>query len=88
MQGQSQAGLGNGQLRGPDGTGSLAAMKPEIDPQLLENPVFQRVLADSLAIQDRFSAEPIYARTGKGFLKSEGVKPLQEIKDSKKSREG
>jgi len=55
-------------------------MTPEIDPKLLEDPVFQRVLADSLAIQDRFSAEPVYARTGKGFLKSEGVQPLQEIK--------
>ncbi len=55
-------------------------MTPKIDPKLLENPVFQRVMADSLAIQDRFSAEPVYARTGKGFLKSEGVKPLQEIK--------
>ena len=55
-------------------------MKPEIDPKLLEDPVFQRVLADSLAIQNRFSAEPVYARTGKGFLSSEGVQPLQEIK--------
>lgn len=55
-------------------------MTPEIDPKLLEDPVFQRVLADSLSIQDRFSAEPVYARTGKGFLKSEGVQPLQEIK--------
>ncbi len=62
-------------------------MKPDIDPKLLENPVFQRVLADSLAIQDRFSAEPVYARTGKGSLKSEGVKPLQELKEAKKSRE-
>lgn len=55
-------------------------MKPEIDPKLLENPVFQRVLADSLAIQDRFSAEPVFARTGKGLLKSEGVQPLHELK--------
>ncbi len=39
--------------------------KPEIDPNLLNDPVFQRVLADSLAIQDRFSAEPVYRKTGK-----------------------
>ena len=58
----------------------MLRMAPEIDPKLMENPVFQRVLADSLAIQDRFSAEPVYARTGKGFLKSEGVRPLQEVK--------
>jgi hypothetical protein len=62
-------------------------MQPEIDPKLLENPVFQRVLADSLSIQDRFSAEPVFARTGKGFLKSEGVGSLQEIKGKEKLAE-
>jgi hypothetical protein len=60
-------------------------MKPEtkaaIDPKLLEDPVFQRVMADALAIQDRFAAEPVYARTGKGYLKSEGVAELQRIKE-------
>ena len=61
-------------------------MKPEIDAKLLDDPVFKRVLADSLDIQDRFSAEPVYARTGRGSLKSEGVKPLQDIKDAKQSR--
>jgi hypothetical protein len=65
---------------------TLAAMKPEIDPKLLNDPVFQRVLADSLAIQDRFSAEPVYAKTGKGSLKSEGVKPLQEIKEARRPK--
>lgn len=63
-------------------------MKPEtkaaIDPKLLEDPVFQRVMADALAIQDRFAAEPVYARTGKGYLKSEGVEELQRIKAEKK----
>jgi hypothetical protein len=68
--------------------GILSAMKPEIDPKLLNDPVFKRVLEDSLAIQDRFSAEPVYARTGKGSLKSEGVKPLQKIKSARKSRAG
>ena len=38
-----------------------------------QDPVFQRVLADALSIQDRFSAEPIYGRTGKGSLRSAGV---------------
>ncbi len=47
--------------------------KPEIDPTLLNDPVFQRVLADSPAIQDRLLAEPVYRKTGKGSLKSEGV---------------
>ena len=63
-------------------------MKPEIDPKLLNDPVFQRVLEDSLAMQDRFSAEPVYAKTGKGSLKSEGVKALQQIKAARKSKAG
>ncbi len=63
-------------------------MKPEIDPKLLDDPVFQRVMEDALAIQDRFSAEPVYAKTGKGFLKSEGVSELQRIKaEGRKKRE-
>jgi hypothetical protein len=55
-------------------------MKPVINPEMLENPVFQRVLREGLAIQDQFSAEPVYAKTGKGYLKSCGVGELQEIK--------
>ena len=56
----------------------------QVDPKLLENPVFQRVLSDALAIQDRFAAEPVYAKTGKGYLKSAGVEELQQIKKSRK----
>ena len=55
-----------------------------IDPKLLSDPVFQRVLADALAIQDRFAAEPVYAKTGKGSLKSAGVEELQQIKAARK----
>ncbi|MEO5914946.1 MAG: hypothetical protein ABIS50_11980 [Luteolibacter sp.] len=58
-----------------------------IDPKLLENPVFRRVMEDALAIQDRFAAEPVYAKTGKGFLKSEGVAELQRIKSLEKKKE-
>lgn len=61
--------------------GSLSAMNPAIDPKLLNDPVFQRVMADALSIQDRFAAEPVYAKTGKGFLKSAGVEELKQIKD-------
>lgn len=67
-------------MRGASAAGIFRGMKPEIDPKLLEDPVFRRVLADSLAIQDRFSAEPVFGPTGKGFLKSEGVQPLQDLK--------
>ena len=45
-----------------------------------ENASFQRVLADALSIQDRFQAEPVYSRMGKGFLKSAGVGELVELK--------
>lgn len=44
------------------------------------NPLFLEVMAEALAIQDRFSAEPVYAKTGKGYLKSVGVSELIEIK--------
>ena len=37
-------------------------------------------MAEALAIQDRFYAEPVYAKTGKGYLKSVGVSEIQELK--------
>lgn len=55
-------------------------MKPDIDPKLLENPVFRELMAEGLAMQDRFAAEPVFAKTGKGYLKSEGVAELQRLK--------
>ena len=60
----------------------------EIDPKLLEDPVFQRVLADGLEMQDRFSAEPVYARTGKGYLKSAGVEEIKAAKEAERVKEG
>lgn len=63
-------------------------MKPAIGPKLRNNPVFQRVLADALAIQDRFSAEPVYAKTGRGSLKSAGVEELRQLKGSKRTKSG
>lgn len=39
-------------------------------------------MRDALRIQDRFVAEPLFARTGRGHLKSEGVSTLQKIKSS------
>ena len=48
-------------------------------------------MAEALAIQYRFAAAPIYAKTGKGYLKSVGVSELQELKkprnqDTKKTQ--
>jgi hypothetical protein len=40
----------------------------------------KRIMKDAIRIQDRFVAEPVLARTGKGHLKSEGVATLQRIK--------
>jgi len=59
-------------------------MDRTIDPKLASNPVFLRVMKDVLSIQDRFSAEPVYAGTGKGFLKSSGVKEIAAAKVSRK----
>ena len=54
--------------------------KVSIDPKLLNDPLFQELLAEGLAMQDRFAAEPVYAKTGKGYLKREGVAKLRRIK--------
>ena len=54
---------------------------PGVDPKLLRDPLFQQLMAEGLAIQDRFSAEPIYARTGKGYLKPTGVEEIREAKE-------
>lgn len=59
-------------------------MAADIDPKLLEDPLFQRVMKDALEMQDRFSAEPVYAKNGKGYLESEGVAPLQRVKEAAK----
>jgi hypothetical protein len=59
-----------------------------IDPKLLNDPLFQELMAEGLAMQDRFVAEPVYAKTGKGYLKSAGVEELQKIKKAAKQKEG
>jgi hypothetical protein len=61
-------------------------MKSAVDPEILNNPIFQRVLREGLAIQDQFSAEPVYARTGKGYLKPTGVAGLEKIKEAKRAK--
>ena len=43
---------------------------------------FRAAMRDALRIQDRFVPEPLFARTGRGFLKSEGVATLQKIKSN------
>jgi hypothetical protein len=50
------------------------------------NPLAQAILREGLAIQDRFSAAPIYAKTGKGYLKSAGVEEIARIKEEAKTK--
>lgn len=44
--------------------------KAGLDPARFNDLLFMSVLEDALLIQDRFSVEPVYASTGKGYLKS------------------
>ena len=37
-------------------------------------------MREALRIQDRFVPEPLFAKTGRGYLKGEGVSTLNEIK--------
>jgi hypothetical protein len=43
---------------------------------------FRAAMRDALRIQDRFDPEPRFAKTGHGYLKSEGVATLQKIKSN------
>jgi hypothetical protein len=40
----------------------------------------QAAMREALRIQDRFVAEPLFAKTGHGYLKSEGVSTVGKIK--------
>jgi hypothetical protein len=47
----------------------------------------KEAVKQGLRMQPRFLAEPVLARTGKGYMKSEGVRTLQRIKTGlKKSK--
>ncbi|PWU18722.1 MAG: hypothetical protein C5B50_08480 [Verrucomicrobia bacterium] len=45
-----------------------------------ENKFLKEAIKQGLRMQHRFSAKPVLARTGRGYLKSEGVTTLQRIK--------
>lgn len=59
-----------------------------IDPKLLNSSLFQELMAEGLAMQDRFAAEPVYAKTGNGYLKSAGVDELKKIKETSQQKAG
>jgi hypothetical protein len=60
--------------------------KPRPSIPFENDPLFLEVMEEALAIQDRFSAEPVYAKTGKGYLKSVGVSEIQEAKEGAERR--
>lgn len=43
-------------------------------------------MREALRIQDRFVPEPLFAKTSRGYLKSEGVATLQKIKANLRRR--
>ena len=47
---------------------------------MAENKFLKEAIKQGLRMQHRFLAEPVLARTGKGYMKSEGVATLQRIK--------
>ena len=44
------------------------------------NVTLAQLVAEGLRIQHRFAPEPVYARTGRGFLRSSGVTEIAEAK--------
>jgi hypothetical protein len=88
---QIEASWGRGWL-GIDGTvepseptASVFSMPDGSAVNFEDDPIFQELMAEGLAMQHRFAAEPIFAKTGKGFLISEGVAELERLKASLKS---
>ena len=61
-------------------------MDKALQAKYANHPLAQAILKDALEIQDRFAAEPVYAKTGKGFLRSTGVEEINHARaaDSKK----
>ena len=53
-----------------------ATMNPTIQEKE-EQAFFDEALAEALRITDRFVAEPVFARTGRGVLMSRGVEGLK-----------
>ena len=52
----------------------------ELKAKYANHPLAQAILKEGRAIQDRFAAEPVYAKTGKGYLKSAGVAEIKKAR--------
>ncbi len=66
-------------------TASVFIMSDGPVVNLEDDPIFQELMAEGLAMQHRFAAEPIFAKTGRGFLISQGVAELERLKASSES---
>ena len=62
-------------------SGYPSLMEESLKKRFENNPLAQAILKEGLAIQDRFSAEPVYAKTGKGSLRSVGVTETEAAED-------
>ena len=60
--------------------------EPKSGSSFENSPLAQAILREGLLIQDRFAAAPVYAKTGKGFLKSVGGEEIARIKDDAKAK--
>ena len=54
----------------------------------VQSKFLKEAIKQGLRMQHQFLAEPVLARTGKGYLKSEGVETLQRIKAGMKKSAG
>ena len=75
----------DGTVEPSERTASIFSMPDGSVVNFEDDPIFQELMAEGLAMQHRFAAEPIFAKTGKGFLISEGVADLERLKTSLES---
>jgi hypothetical protein len=61
--------------------------KAALQKRLAENPALREALEIAIADQWKYKAEPVFAKTGKGFLRSTGVSEQQAVKDATRSSE-
>ena len=53
-----------------------------VDPKELiqRDPILRKTMAEIFNIQPRYSPEPVFGPTGKGYLRSEGTSKFQRVK--------
>lgn len=64
-----------------NGINPQGAPSQKVDQKLLAE-----LIEEGLRIQHRFKPEPIYSKTGKGYLKPSGVEEIQAAKAKEKKR--